>query len=218
MVISMKNLQVALYEKLHQRPAGVDKLNRLWEAAVIVPLVETEEGVSLLFEVRSSKLNSQPGEICFPGGKYECVDKKFSTTAVRETCEELGLEESDVELCGPLDCVVTHAGPIIYPYVGILRQPQKISYNRDEVAKVFTVPLKALLEQEPRTCYMQMADRPREDFPFELVPYKKKDWRFHKDYILYFYQYQNYVIWGMTGRILYAFLRRNRTILQEFAK
>ena len=214
----MRSLQAALYEKLHQRAPGVDKLNRLWEAAVIVPLVETDMGLSLLFEVRSPKLKTQPGEICFPGGKYECVDKKFSTTAVRETCEELGREERDIELCGPLDCVVTHAGPIIYPYVGILRHPEKIKYNPDEVAQVFTVPLKNLLGQEPRTCMMQMADRPKEDFPFELVPYKQKEWRFHKDYILYFYQYQDHVIWGMTGRILYAFLRRNRNILSEFIK
>lgn len=212
----MEKLQAVLYTKLHQRPAGVDKLNRLWEAAVLVPLVKTAEGLSLLFEVRSSALHSQPGEVCFPGGKYECVDRKFSVTAVRETCEELGLADEDIALCGPLDCVVTYAGPIIYPYVGIIHNPEKIVFNHSEVAEVFTVPLQELLKQEPHTCYMELADRPKADFPFELVPQKKRGWRFHKDYVLYFYQYRGHVIWGMTGRILYAFLQRNRDVLQQF--
>ena len=47
---NMKKLQEVLYERLHRRPPGIDKLDRLWEAAVLLPLVQTEEGIAVLFE------------------------------------------------------------------------------------------------------------------------------------------------------------------------
>lgn len=208
-------LREQIYAKLHRRPAGIDKLDRLWEAAVLLPIVNTEEGPSILFEVRALNLNRQPGEICFPGGKFECGDKEFLATAVRETCEELGVEEQDIDVIGELDSLVTHMGPIIHPFVGVLKNHEKIRFNPDEVHEVFTVPIRDLLEQEPVRSSMLLADKPTEEFPFELVPDRKRDWRFHKEYYVYFYRYKNYVIWGLTARMLYAFLRRNRAILQS---
>ena len=41
------------------------------KSAVLIPIVETEEGESLLYEVRSPKLKWQPGDISFPGGGEE---------------------------------------------------------------------------------------------------------------------------------------------------
>lgn len=212
---TFSQLRQDIYTKLHRRPAGIDKSDRLWEAAVLVPIVNTQEGPSILFEVRSLHLNRQPGEICFPGGKFECADKAFLTTAVRETCEELGVDERDIDVIGELDSLVTHMGPIIHPFVGILYNHEQINFNPDEVHEVFTVPIKALLEQEPLRAPMLLADKPADGFPFELVPDRKRDWRFHKEYYVYFYRYKEYIIWGLTARMLYAFLRRNREILQK---
>lgn len=65
----MHKLQEILYERLHRRPPGIDKLDRLWEAAVLLPLVQTEEGIAVLFEERAHSLRRQPGQICFPGGQ-----------------------------------------------------------------------------------------------------------------------------------------------------
>ena len=72
----MEKLQAILYERLHRRPPGIDKLDRLWEAAVLLPLVQTDKGIAVLFEERAYSLRRQPGEICFPGGKVECRDRK----------------------------------------------------------------------------------------------------------------------------------------------
>ena len=77
----LKQLQEILYERLHRRPPGIDKLDRLWEAAVLLPLVQTEQGIAVLFEERAHSLRRQPGEICFPGGKVECSDaNNFAVT------------------------------------------------------------------------------------------------------------------------------------------
>ena len=39
--------------------------------AVLVPVAETAEGLSLLYEVRSPALHHHSGEVCFPGGRME---------------------------------------------------------------------------------------------------------------------------------------------------
>jgi len=212
----MDGLERALKLAINQQPAGIDRWDRLWDAAVLVPLVYENGVLGILFEVRATTLRRQPGEICFPGGKYECKDKSFANTAIRETCEELGLELQDLELLGELDALVTHSGPILHPFVGKIKYTEKIRFNPAEVDCIFTVPLKYLLECEPRIGYVQLADKPRDDFPFELVPDRVRNWRYHKEYKVYFYEYQDKVIWGLTARMLYAFLERYRTLLREY--
>ena len=64
---------------------------------------------------------------------------------------------------------------------------------------------------------MEMADRPLDDFPLELVPGRDKGWRYRKTYNVYFYKYNDYVIWGLTARMLFAFLKRCKPVLNEFA-
>mgnify|MGYP000077414867 CR=1 FL=1 len=212
----MDKLQQILYERLHRRPAGIDELDRLWEAAVLLPLVQTDKGIAVLFEERAHSLRRQPGEICFPGGKVECSDANFAAAAVRETCEELGLLPQSITLCGELDSLVTHTGPIIHPFVGVLDDISKITYSASEVECIFTVPVKELLAIMPKRCSMELADHPGEDFPFDLVPNRMRSWRKHKEYYVYFYEYEGRVIWGLTARILYAFLRRSGKELAAF--
>lgn len=209
-----ENITEIITKELKRRPAEVDKLDRLWEAAVLVPLVETDQGLSVLFEVRAGSLRRQPGEICFPGGKLEARDENLAATAIRESCEELGIEASAITLLGELDTFVTFSGPVIHPFVGCLANPEKIRFNPQEVQEVFTVPLKFFLENEPICYKMDMADKPPQDFPFDLVPYKAQDWRVVKRYNVYFYKYDRFVIWGMTARMLYSFILRHRELFE----
>jgi len=69
---------------------GCRKELKLWDAAVMLPLLETSEGLSILFQVRSMDLKWQPGDICFPGGRREPEDGDLAVTAARELEEELG--------------------------------------------------------------------------------------------------------------------------------
>ena len=72
------------------------------EFAVLVPLVEGPEGLSLLYEVRPAKLHHHSGEVCFPGGRMEPGETPRQC-ALRETREELGIPAERIGLLGDLD-------------------------------------------------------------------------------------------------------------------
>ena len=110
--------------------------------ALLVPVWEEAGELSLLFEVRSPSLHTQPGEVCFPGGGAEPGEGP-QRTALRETAEELGLVPPMVELGPALPPVRRRAGEQIYPFLGRLCPGWRegLSLGKDEVAEVFSVPL-----------------------------------------------------------------------------
>ena len=90
-----------ILEKIKTHAATLVGIRHCKQFAVCIPLLETNEGYGLLFEVRSAKIDRQPGDICFPGGMLE-PGETAAKAAVRETCEELLVEESSLELLGKM--------------------------------------------------------------------------------------------------------------------
>lgn len=179
------------------------------DAAVFIPLVETKEGLSLLFEERSAMLSWQPGEISFPGGKVEPEDERVSDTALRETSEELGLSRDYMEYFGNLEPFISPLGLVIYPVVGQILDSSKIIPQESEVADVFTVPIDWFLSTEPVVKSMEMGTRPLDEIPLELLPKTyPREWRRRSTYSVYFYPYQNRVIWGLTAQVVRQFLEK----------
>lgn len=185
---------------------GQGDYNDLFPAAVLVPLILEDNEPAVLFEVRSSHLAWQPGEICFPGGRIEKSDASALMAAVRETKEELALSSGEVKILGPLKPIISPIGVSLYPYVGYISPLRSIVPNKDEVAEIFTVPLRFLLENKPIAAQMEMGTRPLHDFPFSLVAGYSKEWMVRKSYQVLFYQYKKYVIWGLTAQVLQGFL------------
>lgn len=178
-----------------------------FQAAVVVPLIQKEGKLGVLFEVRSPHLAWQPSEICFPGGRIEASDPSPEAAAVRETAEELNLSSEYIKILGPLDYIVSAIGVIVYPFAGYIMDEEKIKPSRDEVAEVFVVPLEYLLANEPQYGIMDVGTKPVEGFPLELLPDKyPQDWRRRGAYPVLFYRYKEYVIWGLTARLLSDFI------------
>lgn len=174
-------------------------------ASALIPLIkDADNSIHILFQVRSSKLPEQPGDICFPGGMAEPGELP-AQTAIRETAEELLVDPATIEIIGPSDYL--QSGKLfVHPFVGWLNDYAG-TYSKDEVKEVFTVPLQWFLENEPERHTMEWKPVFQDDFPFDkIVGGKNYAWRERKEEVL-FYEYEEHVIWGMTAKMLEAFIK-----------
>lgn len=212
MKVQVKDVCEKLSRALTISSESKNSYNQHLDAAVLVPIIWENNQLSILFEVRSARLSWQPGEICFPGGRIDLADSSPLAAAVRETTEELGLGAGHIEVLGPLHEVVSPIGVRLHPFVGYLTDVQSMNVNPDEVAEVFTVPLDFLLATEPIIGHMQRYTKPLADFPFHLLPGYSEEWKKRTKYQVLFYQYGQYVIWGLTAQVLHNFLEIYREI------
>lgn len=107
-------------------------------ASVFIPLIEIDNEVHVLYQVRSEHIR-QGGEIGFPGGMVEKVDQgNYEKTAIRETVEELGVEEEDIDVIGYMGTLVNSSNVTLDVYIGTLTYDAYTRMNfSDEVASVF---------------------------------------------------------------------------------
>lgn len=109
------------------------------QSAVVVLLDETM--TSLVLTQRSHDLRDHPGEICFPGGRWEGGDTDLWMTALRELREELGIDASRIQRIKKLKLEQTLRGSIIQPWFASIATIEPYVINYEEVASIVTVPL-----------------------------------------------------------------------------
>ncbi|GHG71679.1 coenzyme A pyrophosphatase [Alishewanella longhuensis] len=170
-------LQQATPATVMQLPSGMQPR----QSAVLVPIVDYGDRLSLLFTQRALHLNHHPGQISFPGGKLE-ANETPAAAALRETEEEIGVKAAEIELLGQLQSYNTLTGFQISPWVGVLPASAKISIDPQEVIAVFEVPLSYFIEPTNRhQLWLPWQDLPRQ---------------------LHFMPYQDKLIWGATAAII----------------
>jgi len=116
------------------------------EAAVLVPLVMREGGLTVLLTKRTDHLRDHAGQVSFPGGRVEAHDESPIATALRETLEETGLSSEHVDILGHLPRYFTGTGFAITPVTGLVRPHFNLTLDTFEVAQVFEVPLSHLTD------------------------------------------------------------------------
>jgi 8-oxo-dGTP pyrophosphatase MutT (NUDIX family) len=139
-------------------------------AAVLVPVVRRDAGLTILFTRRTDHLYDHAGQISFPGGRTEAHDESPAATALRETFEEIGLPQSRVEVLGSLPEYTTVTGYHVTPVVGLVNPPLTLSLDAFEVAEAFEVPLTFFLDpsnHQRNTLQYQGRDRHYYAMPFE---------------------------------------------------
>jgi 8-oxo-dGTP pyrophosphatase MutT (NUDIX family) len=161
-------------------------------AAVLVPLVDRNDGLSLMLTQRALHMHDHPGQISFPGGRVDLTDSTRIETALREMEEEVGVDRSHVEILGTLPEYRTGSGYRVTPVVSIVTPPFDVHTNPDEVAEVFEVPFSFFMDGS--NYQVRSAEFPNGagKRTFYTVPYK------------------NRFVWGATAgmlRNLYHFLK-----------
>ncbi|MCX8002532.1 MAG: CoA pyrophosphatase [Anoxybacillus mongoliensis] len=200
----MNKMIDTLINELQKRTPTIMDFDKFAQYAVLLPLIQQDDEVFVLFEVRSLQLRRQPGEICFPGGKMDPCDQSPQEAAIRETCEELGIEKEHITHVVPLDYVLSPFGMVIYPFVAFV-DTTHMQINEKEVGDVFTVPLSFFLETKPKIYRVPFEPKPENDFPFDDIP-GGREYNWRPRYIEeHFYYYKDKVIWGLTAKIIYHF-------------
>jgi 8-oxo-dGTP pyrophosphatase MutT (NUDIX family) len=125
----------ALEQKVHGRT----------DAGVLVPVYVERENLHAVFTKRRDDLRRHPGEISFPGGRYDEGEPDLIATALREAQEEIGLPRQAVDIIGALKPTPTIAtGYAIYPFVGMIEPGLKWTLSAREVAEVLELSLRAV--------------------------------------------------------------------------
>jgi 8-oxo-dGTP pyrophosphatase MutT (NUDIX family) len=142
-------------------------------AAVLVPLIDRPEGMTVLLTQRTAHLSAHAGQISFPGGRVEEQDTDAVATALRETEEEIGLTRDRVGVIGRLDTYVTGTGFEITPIVGIVTPGYTLALDAFEVAEAFEVPLSYVLD--PRNHNRQERESAGRTRVFFVLPYQGRN-------------------------------------------
>ncbi len=158
------------------------------EAGVLVALTDDPVNPQLILTRRASQLSSHAGEVAFPGGKRDPEDDSILATALRESHEEIGLPPGDVRVIGPLSQVISKHGYLVSPFLGIIPTDTILTANPHELESLFKIPLHFLLDHRQMRLERFCSDGRELHMPR--------------------YDYQGYVIWGLTAYILVEMLNQ----------
>ena len=151
-------------------------------AAVLVPIVDRPDGLTILLTQRTDHLRDHAGQVSFPGGRVEPNDADHEATALRETQEEIGLSHDRIDLIGRLDRYITRTGYEVVPVVGFVNPPFTVKPDPFEVAEIFEVPLQFLANPDNHERHSRLYNGTRREF--------------------YAMPYNGYYIWGATAGMI----------------
>jgi 8-oxo-dGTP pyrophosphatase MutT (NUDIX family) len=154
-------------------------------AAVLIPLLFKDGEWHVLVTQRTQTVGHHKGQISFPGGACEPNDADLLATALRETCEEIGVPPDKVEVLGALDDFETVTSFVVTPFVGVIPFPLEYRLNQDEVEATVEVPLSFFRGPD----HLRMETREYQGQLHEVL----------------YWDYGPYTIWGATARMLKNF-------------
>ena len=146
---------------------------------------EYKKDPHIIFTKRSSKLSSHPGEVSFPGGKFEEQDSNLLATAVRESAEEIGIKKLNLEHLGKLPYLISKHNIEVHPFIAALKEDQEFIAN-EEIESIFTVPVSYLKNNQNAHIH---------EFNRQNHNVRISTWH-----------YNEYVIWGLTAMIAAEFI------------
>ncbi len=155
-------------------------------AAILVPVLETPEGLELLFTVRAAGLVRHAGQVAFPGGRLE-PGEDVVAAALREAEEEVGLRVAPDDVLGTLEDRASPFGLVATPVVARVAWPVPLRLDPGEVAGAFTLPLAELA-----ACRPTLEERLLDGVVRQL----------------YRYRIGAHEVWGLTGNVVRELLDR----------
>ena len=109
--------------------------------AVFYPGVEKETKFVLI--LRKTYKGVHSNQVGFPGGRVEINDRDLEHTALRETEEEVGIPQQEVEVVRGLSRLyIPPSNFWVHPFMGIMKKTPILVPQEDEVEAVLEINLK----------------------------------------------------------------------------
>lgn len=180
-----QEIRVIIEKRLGQTARRVLDYPVKGTAAVLMPIVLHPEGPTFLLTKRTESVGTHKGQISFPGGLREQQDESLLATALRETQEELGLSPSVFDVVGRFHDYLAVTEWLVAPFVGLMKKGARINPNPSEVEKTLEIPLEFFSSTPPRVERRRRLGR--------VIP-------------IYFYDYGQEIVWGLTAAIIRDFV------------
>ncbi|MHA1411122.1 MAG: NUDIX hydrolase [Promethearchaeota archaeon] len=166
------------------------------KSAILFTIIPYEKKpYDLVLIHRTNRGSKHRGEISFPGGKFEpSKDASLMDTALRETCEEIGVDKKNVKIIGCLDDFPTLTRYIITPFVGLISKNQKLKKDKKEVQKILKISIEFFLDK--KNFKEQAIEIDGEPFPIFYYNYIESNTK------------KLYTIWGATAYLISSFIER----------
>lgn len=202
--------------------------DRYLNSAVLVPIVSFNGVEYLLFQKRSKHVR-QPGEVSFPGGHYEkSKDKDYLSTAIRESCEELGIKEDKITIIGKLGTLIAPMGVIVEAFIGklFINSLDDLKLDNSEVEKIFIVPIDFFLQTQPQEYITRLELHPtivdENGKVIDLLPVKNlglpdryaSPWTKGKHRVLVYTNTEE-IIWGITAELVFELINQIKRNIDE---
>ncbi|MBC7525121.1 MAG: CoA pyrophosphatase [Flavobacterium sp.] len=178
----------------HEKMAPLERIRLIKEAkntfkearkaAVMMLFYPKNKVTYLVLIVRNSYPGVHSSQIAFPGGKTELFDISYEATALRETFEEIGIHESQIEIIRSFtDIYIPPSNFIVYPFLGVANSELEFKIQEDEVASIIEMPLSSLLDDS-------------------ILVVKNIDTSYAKSIDVPAFQIENHIVWGATAMML----------------
>ncbi|AKH22028.1 hypothetical protein AAY24_03715 [Sedimenticola thiotaurini] len=159
-------------------------------ASVLMPLFKDQDGWRVLYIRRSEHENDRhSGQVAFPGGKLEAIDRDAHAAALREAQEEIGLDPAHVSILGDLRSYHTISNYLVTPVVAEIQWPVPLVPDRREVSRVFSIPVNWLADPANHR-----------------VSWRRLDGSDASIQVIHFERYEGELLWGITAKLTVTLL------------
>jgi 8-oxo-dGTP pyrophosphatase MutT (NUDIX family) len=188
---------VAAWLRMIPRPRPLerppDQSGSVRLAGVLLLLYPRDGALSFALTRRTETLASHKGQISLPGGAQE-PGEKLTESALRETCEEVGVCLDETCLAGALTPMYLIVSDFqIHPFVGAVDKPPDFHPDPAEVAEMLEFPLPLLLDDSIKDMERWNLRGTEMDVPF--------------------YRVNGQIVWGATAAMISEFEGRLRQAL-----
>jgi 8-oxo-dGTP pyrophosphatase MutT (NUDIX family) len=188
-------LKLAPPTRFKQFKEGFEAINPDHAAVMLLLYPDKNLNTRMSFILRNKYNGVHSNQVSFPGGKIDKLDNNLSQTAIRETVEELGVNESNINIIKPLTQIyIPPSNFNVQPFVATYDEKPFFYPDSFEVSKVIEPLLEDLFKVKNIDSLITLQN---------------------KNILVPSFNIEGHVVWGATAMILNEFITLMKNIINS---